>query len=67
MQLDPRADDVGPDSVTDASSEEELVRHGCPPFGSKDHPAGSRIMRTNSNFERDERGVDQGDSGERRV
>jgi hypothetical protein len=50
VEFDPRTEDVGPDSLADARSAEELVQHGCPPFGSKDRPGASRIMRTNSNL-----------------
>src|SRR5262245_61823434 len=62
---DPVAEDVGPDSVTDARSAKELVQHGGPPFGSRDRPGGSRIMRTDSNLEQRKRRGDQDDPGDR--
>src|SRR4051794_4427097 len=49
---DPGPQWVGPDAVTDAGSNEEVVDHGCPPFGSQDRPGASRIMRTHSKGER---------------
>jgi hypothetical protein len=55
VEFDPSTEDVGPDSVTDARSSEELVQHGCPPFGSKDRPGGSRIMRTIFNLKQRDR------------
>src|SRR5262249_1447064 len=65
VEFDPVAEEVGPDTVTDARSAEELVQHGSPPFGSRDRPGGSRIMRTDSNLEQRERRGDRGDSGDR--
>src|SRR3954466_3566447 len=49
--FDPGTEGVGPHAGTDAGSAEEVVQHGCPPFGSKDRPGGSWIMWTNSNHE----------------
>jgi hypothetical protein len=48
---DPGAQRVGPDAVTDTGSNEEVVDHGCPPFGTRDRPGASRIMQTTSKSE----------------
>jgi len=49
--FDPVTEEIGPQAGTDTESAEVVVQHGCPPFGSKDHPGASRIMRTNSNHQ----------------
>ena len=42
---EPLAKKIGPDAVADAGTTEDVVEHGCPPFGSQDRRSASRMMR----------------------
>jgi hypothetical protein len=69
--FDPGTEGVGPQACANARAAEELVQHGCPPFGSKDRPGGSRIMRTRSNYKQGDRegiqAIPRIDRGELRI
>ena len=45
---EPLAKKIGPDAVADAGTTEDVVEHGCPPFGLQDRRRASRIIWTDS-------------------
>jgi hypothetical protein len=55
MVREPLAKKIGQDAVADAGTTEDVIEHGCPPFGLRDRRKASGIIWTHSKGDRADR------------